>query len=87
MVGESRLNLCRPKDTSSLEGVLRTPAGVLVQVCVRPRGEYLTADGLPPFSDPPPPPLLLADFLMIFILLRSLNPPGEEEEEDGREAR
>lgn len=75
-MGESRLNLCLPKDTSSLEGVLLTPVGDLVELCVRPRGEYFTADGLVPFSDPPP---LLADFLMIFILLRSLNPPEEGE--------
>lgn len=75
-VGESRLNLCLPKDTSSLEGVLLTPAGLLVEVCTRPRGEYFTADGPVPFSEPPP---LLADLRMIFILLRSLNPPGEGE--------
>lgn len=73
--------MCLPKDTSSLEGVLLTPIGVLVKVCIRPRGESFTADGLLPFSDPLP---LLADLLMIFILLRSLNPPGEE---DGKEAR
>lgn len=53
-VGESRLNLCLPKDTSSLEGVLLTPMGLLAEVCIRPRGEYFTADGLVPFSDPPP---------------------------------
>lgn len=51
---ESRLNLCRPKDTSSLEGVLRTPMGPLVELCVRPRREYFIADGVVPFSDPPP---------------------------------
>lgn len=81
-VGDRRLNLCRPKDTSSLEGVLLIPAGDLVEPWIRLHGEYFTADGLVPFSDPPP---LLADFLMIFILLRSLNPPGEEE--GGREIR
>lgn len=42
--------------------------GLLVELCIRPRGEM-------PLSEPP----LLADLLMIFILLRSLNPPGEED--------
>lgn len=51
---ESRLSLCRPKDTSSLEGVLLAPTGLLVELCVRPRREYFTAGGLIPFSDPPP---------------------------------
>lgn len=83
--GESRLNLCLPNDTSSLEGVLLTPVGLLARVHNRPRGEYFTADGLLPFSDPPP---LLVDLLIIFILLQTLNPPGEEEEEeDDREVR
>ncbi len=53
-VGESRLNLCLPKDTSSLEGVFLTPMGLLAEVCIRPRGEYFTADELVPFSDTPP---------------------------------
>lgn len=77
-VGDSRLNLCLPKETSSLEGVLLTPMGLLVKVCIRPRGENFRGDGPLPLSDPLP---LLADFLMIFILLRSLNPPGDDEEE------
>lgn len=50
---ESRLSLCRPKDTSSLEGVLRTPAGLLIEACIRLRGENFTPDWPPPLSDPP----------------------------------
>lgn len=53
-VGERRLSLCRPKDTSSLEGVLLTPMGDLVELCCRARGEYFSADGLVPFSEPTP---------------------------------
>lgn len=68
-VGGSLLSLCLPKDTSSLEGVLLTPTGLLVEMCMRPRGEVT-------FSDPAPQ---LADLRMIFMVLRSLNPPGEEE--------
>lgn len=68
-MGESRLNLCRPKDTSSLQGLLLTTTGLLLELCVRPRGEYFISDPLTPG----------ADFLMIFILLRSLNPDGEED--------
>lgn len=52
---ESRRSLCLPKDTSSLEGVLLTPVGVLVQVCALPRGECLlimvTPDGALPLCD------------------------------------
>lgn len=51
---ESRLNLCRPKDTSSLVGVHLVPMGLLMELCVRPRREYFTAVGLVPLSDPPP---------------------------------
>lgn len=46
--------MCLPKDTSSLEGVLLTPTGLLVELWIRARGEYFTADGLVHFSDPPP---------------------------------
>lgn len=50
-VGESLLNLCLPKDTSSLEGVLLTPMGLLSRLWVRPRREYFTV-GLVLLSDP-----------------------------------
>lgn len=45
-MGESRLNLCRPKDTSSLQGLLLTTTGLLLELCVRPRGEYFISDPL-----------------------------------------
>lgn len=43
---QSLLNLCRPKETSSLEELLRPPAEE------RPGVENLTADGLLAFSEP-----------------------------------
>lgn len=42
-VGERRLNLCLPKQTSSLEGVLRTPAGLLVKEYILRRGNFPVA--------------------------------------------
>lgn len=52
-VGERRLSLCLPKQTSSLEGVLRRPAGLLVMVCRRLRGESFPEARLLTFSDEP----------------------------------
>lgn len=47
----SRLNLCRPNDTSF---VFLTPMGLLEEQCGRLRCESFSADGLVPFSEPPP---------------------------------
>lgn len=47
----SRLNLCRPNDTSF---VFLTPMGLLEELCGRLRCESFSADGLVPFSEPPP---------------------------------
>lgn len=49
---ESLLNLCRPKDTSSLEEVLRAPVGPLMEAGDRPGVENLTPDVLLTFSEP-----------------------------------
>lgn len=47
----SRLNLCRPNDTSF---VFLTPMGLLEELCGRLRCESFSADGPVPFSEPPP---------------------------------
>lgn len=49
---QSLLNLCRPKETSSLEEVLRTPAGPLIAADDRPGVENFTPDVLITFSEP-----------------------------------
>lgn len=48
----SLLNLCRPKDTSSLEDDLRTPGGHLMGAGDRPGVGTLTPDVLLTFSEP-----------------------------------
>lgn len=48
---QSLLNLCRPKETSSLEEVLRPPAGPLMAADDRPGVENFTPDVLPTFSE------------------------------------
>lgn len=49
---QSLLNLCRPKETSSLEEVLRAPAGPLMAADDRPGAENFTPDVLLTFSEP-----------------------------------
>lgn len=49
---QSLLNLCRPKDTSSLEDVLRTPVGHLMEAGDRPGVVSLTPAVLLTFSEP-----------------------------------
>lgn len=49
---QSLLNLCRPKETSSLEEVLRAPAGPLMAADDRPGVENFTPDVLLTFSEP-----------------------------------
>lgn len=49
---QSLLNLCRPKDTSSLEDDLRTPGGHLMEAGGRPDVGSLTPDVLLTFSEP-----------------------------------
>lgn len=49
---QSLLNLCRPKDTSSLEEVLRTPVGHLMEAGERPGVVSLTPGVLLTFSEP-----------------------------------
>lgn len=49
---QSLLNLCRPNETSSLEKVLRAPAGPLIAADDRPAVENFTPDVLLTFSEP-----------------------------------
>lgn len=48
---QSLLNLCRPKETSSLEEVLRAPAGPLMAADDRPGVENFTPDVLLTFPE------------------------------------
>lgn len=49
---QSLLNLCRPKDTSSLEEVLRAPVGHLMEAGDRPGVGSLPPAVLLTFSEP-----------------------------------